>query len=66
MRYNKYMKYMSLAFEMTAIIGGATYLGVKIDENLKFKTPVATVVLSLFAVFASTYLLIKRITNDKK
>ncbi len=65
MRHNKYLKYMGLAFEMAAIIGGGTYLGVKIDERLEYETPVFTIALSLFAVFASTYLIIKRITNDK-
>lgn len=57
---------MSLGFEMAAIIGLATFLGLKIDERIGNNSLWATIALALFAVFASTYLLIKRITNDKK
>lgn len=57
---------MTLGFEMAAIIGLATFLGQKIDEKINDNSLIATIALSLLAVFATTYLLIKRITNDKK
>ncbi len=64
--FNKYIRYMGLAFEMAAIIGGGTYLGVWLDKKFNSnETPYFTIVLSLFAVFASTYLIIKQILNDK-
>lgn len=63
--FNKILRYTSMAIEMAAIIGGGAYAGVWLDRKLDFDTPIFTIALSLFGVFASTYLIIKQVTNDK-
>ncbi len=63
---NKFIKFSTLAFEMGIIIAGGTYGGVYLDEYFEHQTPVFTIVLSLFAVFASLYLVIKQVNNANK
>jgi F0F1-type ATP synthase assembly protein I len=63
---NKFIRFSTLAFEMGIIIAGGTYGGVWIDEYFNFKTPIFTIVLSLFSVFASLYLVIKQVNNVDK
>lgn len=63
--FNNFIRYMTIAFEMGAIIAGGTYAGVWLDKQIEIDFPVFTVVLSLFSVFVSTYLIIKQIFNDK-
>lgn len=63
---NKFIKYSSLAFEMGIIIGAGAYGGVYLDEYFSFEQPILTIILSLFAVVSSLYLVIKRINNDNK
>jgi ATP synthase protein I len=62
---NKFIRYSSIAIEMIAIIGAGAYGGVKLDNWIGTEYPFFTLGLSLFAVFASTYLIIKQITNEK-
>ena len=52
-------KYSGLAFQMLAIIGAMTWLGVKLDKILNLNTPVFTIILSLLGVFAGIYTAIK-------
>jgi hypothetical protein len=54
-----YARYSGIAFQMIAIIGLATWGGVKLDELLGMKTPVFTIVLSLFGVFTALYISLK-------
>ncbi|MBN2777731.1 MAG: AtpZ/AtpI family protein [Bacteroidales bacterium] len=63
---NKFIRFSSLAFEMAIIIAGGTYGGVWIDEYFNLETPIFTIVLSLFSVFASLYLVIKQVNNVDK
>lgn len=57
-----YARYSGLAFEMIAIIGGASYGGVKLDEH--FGThPVFTVILSLLGVGSSLFIVLRSILN---
>ncbi|MDR2011146.1 MAG: AtpZ/AtpI family protein [Bacteroidales bacterium] len=63
---NKFIRYSTLAFEMGAIIGIGTYAGYWIDKKFSFETPVFTIILSLFSVFSSLYLVIKQVKNDNK
>ena len=62
---NKFVRYSSLVFEMGIMITGAAFGGRWIDTKMQNETPWFTVFLSLIAVVGSTYLLIKRITDDK-
>jgi len=54
-----YARYSSLAFQMFAIIGLGIFGGVKLDEWLKFKFPVFTVLLSIISVAAAIYTAVK-------
>jgi F0F1-type ATP synthase assembly protein I len=48
-----------MAFQMLVIILVMTWGGVKLDKVLGMKTPVFTIVLSLFGVFAGIYTALK-------
>jgi len=61
---NNYAKYSGLAFEMLGIIVLGTFGGIKLDTKIGTK-PLFTIILSLGSIFASLYLIIKRVTNDK-
>jgi F0F1-type ATP synthase assembly protein I len=50
-----FARYSGMAFQMIGIILLTTWGGVKLDELLKFETPVFTIILSLFGVFAALY-----------
>lgn len=63
---NKFIKFSTLAFEMGIIIAGGTYGGVYLDKYFELETPIFTIVLSLFAVFASLYLVVKQVNNVNK
>lgn len=60
---NKFIRFSTIAFEMAIIIGGGTYIGVWLDEYYKMETPIFTIILSLFSVFASLYIVIKQVNN---
>ena len=54
-----YARYSSLAFQMFAIIGLGIYGGFKLDQWLKMKFPVFTVLLSIISVAAAIYTAVK-------
>lgn len=56
---NKFVRYTSLAFEMGIVIFAGAFGGLKLDEYFGTEKPWWTVALSLFAVFASIYIVIK-------
>lgn len=56
-----FARYSGLGFEMLGIIFFGTWGGVKLDEKFAFTFPVFTVVLSLFSVFASLYLVFRNL-----
>ena len=58
-RLNDYAKYSGLAFQMGAIIGGAAWGGVKLDELARTNKPIFTVALSLLGVFTAIYTTLK-------
>jgi len=58
---NNYAVYSGIAFQMIAIIGGGTYLGVFLDEKFPNKHSIYTVICSLFAVLISIYFVVRRI-----
>ncbi len=61
---NDYARYSGLAFEMIAIIGGASFGGVKLDEHFG-TNHVFTVILSLLGVGASLYIVLKSLINKE-
>lgn len=63
--FNKFIRYSSLAFEMGIVIFAGAFGGHKLDEYLCFEKPWFTISLSLFAVFASIYIVIKSLKNGK-
>lgn len=63
--FNKFLKYSSLAFEMGIIIFAGALLGMKLDKKVENETPWFAIGLSLFAIFASLYLTIKRLKDDQ-
>jgi intracellular septation protein A len=51
-----YAKYSSMALQMLVIIAGGIFCGFKLDEYLKFKLPLFTVLFSMLSVgFAVWY-----------
>lgn len=60
---NIYLRLSSVAIQMGAIIGGFTWLGDYLDDSYKLKTPIWTIVLSLFGVMASMYLVFKEVKD---
>jgi len=48
-----------MAFQMIGIILLTTWGGVKLDELLRFETPVFTIILSLLGVFAALYTVLR-------
>ena len=49
-RFDNFIRYSSLGFEMMAIIGIFTYAGYKIDQWLKNEFRITTLVLMIFSV----------------
>ena len=60
-RYNKYLIFSGLAFEMAAIIVGGAYLGRWLDA--KFNHGFWLISLSLLAIFMSLYLVFRSLKN---
>lgn len=65
-RLKKWAKYSGMAVEMMAIIAVGTIAGYKIDERNKSDFPLWTLILSLVAVFAALYLIIRNVIRDAK
>lgn len=60
---NAYAQYSAIAFQMFAIIGGGTYLGVKLDEWYPNKHNIYTIILSLAAVIIAIVFVIRQIIS---
>jgi ATP synthase protein I len=54
-----FARYSGLGFQMIAIILFTTWGGIKLDALFGLKTPVFTIILSLFGVFAAIYTAVK-------
>ncbi len=63
---NNYAKFSSLAFQMFAIIGLGSFLGVKLDEFYPNQHNLYTLILSLSSVLISIYYVIRRIISSSK
>ena len=60
-----YARYSNLAFQMFAIIGIGVFGGVKLDQWLKLKFPVFTVLFSILSVSAAIYNAVKDLLKKK-
>lgn len=60
---NIYLRLSSVAIQMGVVIGGFAWLGVFLDDKYKLEKPIWTIVLSLFGVMASMYLIFKEVKN---
>ena len=57
-----YARYSAVGFQMLVIIGGLTWLGVKMDEWFR-AYPLFTVILSLSSVGIALYVVIKQLKS---
>jgi hypothetical protein len=60
---NVYLRFSSLGLQMGGIIAFFTWLGTFLDKKQVNETPVWTIILSLFGVTASLYLVIKEVNK---
>lgn len=58
-----YGKYSAMAFQMGLIIAAGAYGGTLLDDLVKIKFPVFTIILSLAAVAGAIWLMIKELSN---
>lgn len=61
-----YARFSGIAFQMIAIIGAGTYLGVFLDNKFPNKHNIYTVICSLFAVLISLYFVVRQIIKIGK
>jgi len=57
--------YSGMAFQMGIIIAGGTYGGVKLDEWLNL-SPLFTIVCALAAIALAMYVMINKLSQNKK
>lgn len=62
---NSYVYYSNMAIEMGVIIALGVFGGVKLDKWLD-KSPLFTLICSIFAVFIAMYTMIKGVTQQSK
>ena len=58
-----FARYSGMAFQMLGIILVTTWGGVKLDKLTGWKTPVFTVILSLFGVLTAMFVVIRDVTK---
>ena len=63
---NSYAKYSSIAFQMFAIIGIGSFIGVKIDEYYGNQNKLWTIILSLSSTILAVVFVIRRIIANSK
>jgi hypothetical protein len=62
-RSNNIAKFSGMAFQMIAVIGIFSYVGIKRDEAANHNTKWVTAILALTGVFISLYIVIKSLKN---
>ncbi|MGC1632759.1 MAG: AtpZ/AtpI family protein [Gelidibacter sp.] len=63
---NNYAKYSAIAFQMFAIIGIGSFIGVKIDEYYGNENKLWTIILSLCSTILAVVFVIRRIIANSK
>ena len=64
--FNSYAKYSAIAFQMFAIIGIGSFIGVKIDEFYGNQNKLWTIILSLGSTILAVVFVIRRIIANSK
>lgn len=62
--YPEYVKYTGLAFQMCAIIGLGTWLGLKVQEKSQMKFPVWLLLFCFLSIALAFYSLFKSLKQD--
>jgi hypothetical protein len=65
-KYNNAMRYASLGAQWLVMLLVAVWGGIKLDAWIGWKFPLFTIVLPLFALCLSLWLLIKELNKPKK
>ncbi len=60
-----YLKYTGLGFQMLAVIGIFTWVGIKLDERSTSDTSIYTAILALLGVIVGTYIVLKEFIHRK-
>ena len=63
---NSYARYSAIAFQMFAIIGIGSFIGVKIDEYYGNENKLWTIILSLCSTILAVVFVIRRIIANSK
>ena len=63
---NSYAKYSAIAFQMFAIIGVGSFIGVKIDAYYGNENKLWTIILSLCSTILAVVFVIRRIIANSK
>ena len=61
-----YLKYSGIAFQMLAIIGLGTFMGVHLDKKYANETPLWALIFSLLSVFVALGLTIRQVVSKTK
>ena len=65
-KFDAYLKYSGMAFQMGIIILVGTYAGKMLDEYFQSERPYLTVLMALFSIFAALYISLKDLFTGNK
>lgn len=65
-KVDAWIRYSTLGIQMGGTIAFFTWLGTWLDKKTDWSTPVWTIVLSLFGVIASLYLVVREVIKQNK
>lgn len=63
---NTYLKFTSIGLQMAILVAAAAFFGRWIDEKQAYETPIWTLLLILFTIFASLYQIIREVIKMGK
>ncbi|MFM6953860.1 MAG: AtpZ/AtpI family protein [Sphingobacteriaceae bacterium] len=61
-----YARYAGIGFQMVAIIGLFTFIGLKLDDKFETHSPIFTAIFALLGVCLALYQVIRSVLNTKK
>ncbi|MEX0983127.1 MAG: AtpZ/AtpI family protein [Bacteroidales bacterium] len=62
---NDYIRYTGMGFQMLAVIGLFTWVGIKLDEKWSLEKPVFTAILAMIGVIIGIYSALKDFIQKK-